>query len=301
METTHELGLPDRNDGVGPTHWDKKKPQELTLNDLFDAAKVMQETKGRNSASQDYAKIGFPDAKEPLILLPIADWHIGSYGTAYEIMTDLIGTIKQHGVRVGFIGDMIQMAIKLRGVLEVMDNVLVPDLQFKALELLIAELDGLGLFSTWDNHSVMREENQVGRSEYAAIFKRHMVWFPHIGHIDLTVGEQTYKLAVSHTFRGRSMYNPVHGQARYMRMEANDREVAIAGDSHVPGMAKWKEGGMLRVALNTGTMQTNSGYGKRFFSLTENPDFPAIVFRHDRHDVTPFWTLREALESAGKV
>ena len=93
------------------------------------------------------------------------------------------------------------------------------------------------------------------------------------------------------------MLNPVHGQMRYMRFEGHDREFAMSGDSHVPGMAKYTDGSKVRVAVNTGSLQTNSGYAKRYFSLMTHKVFPVIEFRHDEHVMTPYWSVADWLKS----
>ena len=83
---------------------------------------------------------------------------------------------------------------------------------------------------------------------------------------------------------------------RYMRREGIDREICMAGDSHVPGMIKYTDGGKVRVAINSGTTQTNSGYGKRFFSLTTHPVFPCVVLSPESHQVSPMWSIAEWLD-----
>jgi len=55
----------------------------------------------------------------------------------------------------------------------------------------------------------------------------------------------------------------------------------LAGDSHVFGVMDYSEGGKEKTAINCGTLQTNSGYAQRFFSLTTHPIFPCVVLWHD--------------------
>jgi diadenosine tetraphosphatase ApaH/serine/threonine PP2A family protein phosphatase len=90
------------------------------------------------------------------------------------------------------------------------------------------------------------------------------------------------------------MYNPVHGQMRYMRMTANDREIAIAGDSHVPVILQYEEGGNQRTAINCGSIQ-NGGYGKRFFSLLNSPVFPCFRLSGKNHSIVSYWSVKESL------
>ncbi len=228
------------------------------------------------STNTPYIEIASDD---PICIVLLADLHSGSWGTDYDLLVkitdELVQTPNLYAIMAG---DIIQMAIKLRGVKEVSDNALPPKWQMAWLDSWLNYIYPKVLFSTWDNHSVMREENAVGYSMYQHIFEQYTTYSNGICHADVKVGDQLYKLAVSHFFRGRSMYNPVHGQMRYGRQEAHDREVILAGDSHTPGLMKYTEGGKVKVAVNCGSLQTNSGYAKRFFSLTTHSGFSLHCF-----------------------
>jgi hypothetical protein len=65
--------------------------------------------------------------------------------------------------------------------------------------------------------------------------------------------------------------------------------------------AKYREGGATRVAINTGNLHLKSSYAKRHFSLSEHPYFPCVMLWHDRHDVTPLWSVAEALRLMGRA
>jgi hypothetical protein len=247
------------------------------------------------SYSQDRAKVSI-DTDKPICIVTLGDLHMGSAGTDYDLLLKMTDEIKNTpNLYVILVGDLLQMAIKLRNVLEVSDNILPPKFQIEFLDSWLSEIKHKVIASTWDNHSVMREEQAVGFSTYSSIFNRHTIYHNGIGHLDIKVGEQVYKLAVAHFFRGRSVFNPVHGQVVYMQREGVDREIAIAGDSHVPGISKFVNGDMTRVAVNCGSLQTNSGYGKRFFSLTTHPVFPCFTLDPKEHLITPYWSIQEWL------
>jgi hypothetical protein len=264
-------------------HWKKVLPHLKGLQQVYKDGKD----------SQDFAiwKI----KANQITIVVLGDLHTGSWATDYdlfcEITEELINTPNLYVI---LVGDLLQMSIKLRGVLEVSDNALPPKWQIKFLESWLMDVKHKVICSTWDNHSVMREENASGFSQYANIFSRHVIYHDNIGHIDIQVNDQIYKIAVAHFFRGRTMLNPVHGQMRYMRMTSNDREIAIAGDSHVPGIMMYEEGGHPRTAINCGSIQ-NSGYGKRFFSLLNSPIFPCFKLSGVSHTITPYWSVKESL------
>ena len=261
----------------------------------------MQDLKDRARGSQDHAVIDFGHLAEPICILPLSDGHFGSMSTDHETLariTDEILSIPN--LYVAVLGDMLQMSIKLRSVLEVSDNLLTPAMQLQYLASWLAEIEHKVLFSTWDNHSSERMEKQAGIDAYGEIFKRRCVFYSGIGHADVRLGDQTYTFAVSHVFRGRSMYNPTHSQARYARMEAPDREIIMAGDSHVPAMAQFVEGGMLRTAINGGAAQSG-GYARRYFSLKTWACWPVVVIDPHQHLVTPYWSIQSWLNATGQT
>jgi hypothetical protein len=255
-----------------------------------------QDIKSAHSRSTKHLKLAFPGDK-PILLLPISDWHFGSFGTDYEAIMRFCEWIHRNDVKLALIGDMLQMSIKLRGVLEVSDNALTPELQMEFLKDWMKEFGPQCLFSTWDNHSVMRTEDATGLNPYGDIMAEHCPYFNGIGHIDIAIGEIEYKIAASHFFQGRSIYNPCHGQMRYARMEAHDRDVIIAGDSHVPGMIQYKDGGKVKTAINCGSLQGNSGYARRFFSITPHPEFPCLILSNEEHNAIPFWDKEVAAKT----
>jgi len=268
---------------------------EFNWRDAVDHVQQGQKLFSKAKSNQDFAKVTI-DTDEPIYIMALGDGHFGSWGTDYEVLKAVTDEIlNTPNLYVVLLGDLLQMSIKLRGVLEVMDNALPPKYQMMLLDSWLQEINHKVLCSTWDNHSVMREENMVGYSKYAEIFERHTIYYNGIGHLDLKVGNETYKIAVSHFFRGYSIENPCHGGMRYMRRMANDREIAMAGDSHNPGIIKYVDGDKVRCVVNSGTAQTNSGYAKRFFSLSTSSAFPVIKLDPNVHNATPFFTLNEAL------
>jgi hypothetical protein len=267
-----------------------------------DANKViatMQDLKTTARLSQDTADI-FIDTDKPICVFGLSDTHILSWGTdhtLFEQVTDEI--LNTDGLYVALLGDLEQMSIKLRGVLEVMDNMLPPELQHRYIESWLDEIKHKVLFATWDNHAVMREENASGYSRFADIMKRNVIYFNGIGHPNIRVGDQTYKFAVTHRFRGRSLYNPCHGSMMYLIREGYDREIAMAGDSHVPGLQIFTHGATTKMALNAGSIQTNSGYAKRFFSLSTHPEFPGAVLFPSEHRFAPVWNVQDWVKLRG--
>lgn len=277
-----------------------KKEKEFHWREALEPIKALQELNKKASGSQDKS-IWKIEQDQDIGVIILGDTQLGSWATDYDLfqkVTDEI--INTPNLYVILVGDILQMGIKMRGVLEMMDNIIPPKLQYYLLDSWLQDIKHKVIASTWDNHSVMREENQAGYSNYAEIFRRHTIYHNGIGHLDIQVNDIVYKWAISHFFTGRSMLNNLHAPMRYLRMEAPDRDIAAQGDFHLPGIAKYWEAGTERIAMVCGSIQTNSGYAKRFFSLHTAPVYPLVNLKHDEKMMTPYWSIKEWLNK-GKV
>ena len=273
-----------------------KKNANFNWREVTESMISYQSTINNGRADQDIANINIKSDK-PIVVLTLADLHLGSYGTDYKLFKDITDELLGiENLYVVLLGDLLQMSIKMRGIAEISDNLLPPSFQMDFLSSWFDEIKHKVLFSTWDNHSVEREESAVGFSSYAKIFSKNTIYFNGIGHTNLQIGNEVYNICASHTFKGNSALLPCSGQMNYMRKFGLDREIAIAGDSHVPGLYKYADGGKLRMSLNTGTLQTDSSYAKRYFTLTTNPTMPCFTLDPDEHIFTPYWSLKEYLK-----
>lgn len=276
-----------------PIEFVDKKVGRFNWRDANQYLRGMQQLSREASWSQDAADIRI-DTDEPICVLALSDTHAGSWAAQHDLLEQVTDEIlATPNLYVALLGDLAQMSIKLRSVSEVADNMLPPELQLAYIDSWLEEIAPRVLFSTWDNHAVDREESAVGFSSFARLQNRRFVYHAGIGHPNVTVGNETYRLAVSHRFPGRSIENPCHATMRYLRREGHDREIAIMGDFHVPGIVKFTHGHSTKMAINTGSFQTGSGYAKRWFSLFTHPVMPCFVLYPDRHDFTPFWSVGE--------
>lgn len=278
-----------------------KKFGEFDWREAVKNVKAMQSLRSKASSSQDYASIKLGDGKSPVILMGFGDQHIGSYGSDHgllEAITDEI--IDTPNLYVGLMGDYLEMAIKLRGVLEVTSQVLTPEMQEAFLESWLESIKDKVAFATWDNHAIIRQESQAGTSSVKNILSRRFVYHNGIGHSDLKVGKEVYRCAASHKFSGGSMFNRMHAQGRYVRQMASDRELVLMGDIHQWGFAQTEDGGQERCYITGGTLHTNSGYAKRFFSLRTAPHYPCVVLHPDKHEMVPFKSVKNALRYIGQ-
>lgn len=294
------VGMTHKLKGLAPltTIKSDKKMGETNWREWVPAMKQMQALKKKGSFSQDKAVIELGDGKSQIAIAAFSDQHLGAWSTDYNKLVELTDELMSTpNLYIALLGDYGHYAIKLRNVLEVSDNLLPPEQQTDFLESWFNEIWPKVALATWENHGVERQEKQAGESSTKRLISRRAIYFNGIGYANIKVGTQEYLGAFSHTFRGRSIENPCHGQMRHMRREGIDRDFAMSGDSHVPGMVKYTDGDKTRVAINTGSIQANSGYAKRYFSLTTHPVYPILVLHPDKHQMTPFWSVKEWLDA----
>ena len=281
-----------RDEGAPLALWDKAEGR-FDWRRANQPIAAMQAMRRESKRSQHEGRVVIPAEREvPVICL--SDTHIGAWSTDHDLLESITDQIlAQPDLRIFLLGDIANAAIKLRGVAEVKDDILPPDLQVEYLRSWLDEIAPRVLCAVWGNHDAMREEDAVGYSRLADLQAERTIYSSGIAHLDLTVGEQDYRLALSHRYRWRSQDNPCHGPSSYIRREAPDRDVCIAGDSHVPGVLEFAHAGRKRIAVNCGSTQTGSGYAKRWFSLTTLDVFPVLVFDPEEYAPRAYWSLAE--------
>lgn len=278
-----------------------KKVGTVEWREWADWAKQGQALKRKASWSQEEATFTLGDGDKPIILATFSDQHIGSWGCDYDLFCHITKEIVETpNLYMVMLGDETEHAIKLRSVLEVTSQIFSPEIQEQFIEAWIKEVNHKIAWAGWSNHGIERGEKQAGSSVLKNILNRHATYFNGLAHVTVKVGEQEYKVASNHKFRGNSMYSRVHGPKRYIRMEAPDRDIVLQGDLHTPELDVYYEGGKKHVAITTGSLHLNSGYAKRYFSLLTIPAFPCVVLDNKEHKLTPFWTISEAVQFVGQ-
>jgi hypothetical protein len=274
--------FPDKK--VGATDW----------REMSDWVTRGQELRHKGGWSQHHATIQVDTPHDSILLLPFSDAHIGSWGTSYAHLVAFTEEVLAHPqVYIGCVGDLVNLAIKLRGVLEVKDDVLPPEMQHNFFESWLNEIAPKILFAGWGNHDIQREEDGAGASIHKRMLERRVPYFGGIGHVDLHVGAATYRIATTHRFRGSTGINPLAGHKRYCRFEAQDRDIAIGGDLHRPCYESYYDGEKYRIALNCGALQTGSGYAHRFFSLYTIPEYPCVELFANEHRMIVYRSLSD--------
>lgn len=281
-------------------HSDKKQA-DFRWREWCDLAIATQELYRRAARSQKTAKITLGNGSRPVCLWPFSDQHIGARGVTYKEFRRLTEEVlREPDVYIALVGDLLEWAIKLRSVAEICAQIFGPDKQLQFAEDWFKEIKHKVAFCTWDNHEGERSEKQIGLSVLKNALSTDAVFFDGIGHADIRVGKQKYKVAVSHKFRGYSYLNPCHAGQRYMRFQGVDREIAIMGDIHQPAYMHYYDGPQERLSLVAGTLNVDSVYAARYFSIFTQAHYPCIQLDNQEHRFTPFKNLGEWKRYVGR-
>lgn len=269
-----------------------KKRADFQWREWTEHAEKLQELYKRASISQKFATIKLDDGKHPVCLLPFSDQHIGGRGVTYKTFRALTEEIlSTPHLYIAIIGDLAEFAIKLRSVAEICAQIFSPEKQMQFIENWFQEIEPKVAFCSWGNHEDERTEKQAGFGVMKWLMGKRAVYFDGIGHADIVVGKQTYAVAVSHKFRGYSYMNPCHAGQRYMRFQGVDREIAMMGDIHTPAFMHYYDGPKERLSMVAGTLNVDSLYANRYFSIFTQPQYPCIELDHRVHAFTPYKNL----------
>jgi transcriptional regulator with XRE-family HTH domain len=273
-----------------------------TYEEFIKVARVNQSLRRQTSWSNERIGIDLRDRKEPVLILGLSDLHVGSWGADYETLDRFTRFVESQAgrVMVVLVGDLINLAIKLRGVLEVKDDMFPPEMQHEFVALWLDKIAPFTLAAGWGNHDVEREELGSGASLHKYIMARRVPWFNGIGRCDIHLGTQTYRMGMSHRFKGSGTVNVTRGQHQFMKEQVQDVELAIAGDLHNPAVDQKHYGEHHRVAINLGSLHLNSGFAKRYFAPRTEPIFPCVEIYPDQHLMNAYWSVNHWLKATGQ-
>lgn len=290
----------DKGDWQGARYDDKRTPP-ATYDEYIANARINKAFLGRTGWSQKRVGIDLRSATEPKLILGLSDTHFGAHGCDMDTLDRFTQfVVKMNGrVLVALVGDLVNLAIKMRGVAEVKGDLWDPERQHAFVGLWLEKIAPFVLCAGWGNHDVEREEAGSGASLHRYIMGRAVPWFDGIGRCDLHLGAETYTMAISHRFKGSGVANVTRGQKQYMKEHEQDVELAIAGDLHQPAVEQVHFGKHHRVAINLGSLLLESGFAQRYFAPRTEPIFPCVEVYPDRHLMNAYWSVNHWLQAKG--
>lgn len=270
---------------------DKVEIDDISWRDMLPAIEQMKNLRGRNTSSSHYIDVSV-NTKNPICVIPFGDAHIGAIGTDYNLfqtITDEI--IKTPNLYIILMGDELDLAIKLRSIAEIMTSVLTPELQIQFMKSWLNDIKHKVLFAVQGNHDA-RIKQVSGVDVPRNIITKVVPYSTGICHVNLQVGNITYKIAAAHKFPGHSMWNVNHANKKYGTMQYADGDIYMGAHTHRPGGAFDWESGKLKVYLNSATLKTKDEYAATWFSILTSPVYPCIVLDPNEKLISPFVSVK---------
>lgn len=244
---------------------------------------------------------------KPVIYLFSADWHLGSPYTDHDLIAKDLEEITQYSseeVRLVLAGDLIDNYPQSFRSAEAPANALFsPELQREMLsEILEAIISYIDL-STWGNHDVEFDEKKVGFSDVATMLKKKIPFFHGKGFVVLNIGDQRYKMMISHHLKGSSVYHDLQGPIRAWIETHSD--IIVGGHHHSPSYLTDFRGqdefGVVgqRVLMKLGSYKNGRDtFSDRYFKsgMTGNN---VLVLYPDRKKMVPFLEFSDAVQFLG--
>jgi hypothetical protein len=277
---------------VGVTDWREWNQHLIERQELHEKA----------SFSQSTANIEITTDYKYIILMFLADLHIGSIAADYKLLqyfTDYI--LSNPNIRVILAGDMIDNFVNFRNVLAMHQQILSPAEQDSYFESWLKELNQNNqiLLGTWGNHEEF-EERVSGRNIIKRILQHNVIYMNGICSANLTINGIMHELAGTHKTRYNSSFNPLHGLMQMSRNELPEADIYFAGDTHNAAIGQFFIQGKTQTFIKMGTLKTNDGYSKRYFSPFTSAYFPGVVLRTDVKAIQTYSYLDNVTEYLSK-
>lgn len=244
---------------------------------------------------------------KPIVLLFSSDWHIGSPYTDHEMLfrdIEEITSYSSEDVRLILAGDLTDNFPQSFKSAEAPANCFIqPELQKELLKEILDVIVGYIDLSTWGNHDVEFDERKVGYSEVASILKKRVPFFHGKGFIVYQIGQQKYRMLISHHLKGSSVYHDLQGPIRAWLETHSD--IIVGGHHHSPSYLTDYRGqderGITgqRVLMKLGTYKIGRDtFSDRYFKSGITGNNVLIAFP-DRKKLIPFMEFSDAVQYLG--
>ena len=244
-------------------------------------------------------------ADRPVGVAFFADLHIGGMGTDHAaIRRDIELAISCSHLKVYLGGDAVDNFVmaKLAHVARD-DSAAAPFTQWELFRHVVTTLVKSGkLIAVGDgNHNAWTRRVAGIDGSLAALRGVPAIYTGEGGFINLEVGRQDYAIFRKHRPGMSSRYNPTHSARQAMRFGRTNKhdklpDVVVVEHQHEPSIEAGQMLGKERVFVRTGTYKTRDKFAEEFGFTGTAIGTPVVVFDPWRRRMTPFASLRTAIE-----
>jgi hypothetical protein len=232
----------------------------------------------------------------------LSDAHIGGVGVDYQQLlrdVDIIANTPGSFVYLG--GDMVDSFILAKMISASREQLVQVDVQWKLFEDIIRRLDGKVVAVGAGNHDawtyVTAGIDKVGEicSKWGTIYTGHG------GLLNLTVGNQLYKIFRHHRFRFSSYLHPAHAVIRMWEIGKTDFQIGVIEHHHSPHIEQFFRHGEHKIAVRCGSYKVTDPYAKEHGFYGVLSLVPTVVLDGRSRKMTPFLDLNDAIAFLGTI
>lgn len=224
---------------------------------------------------------------DPIGIICMGDMHIGSVGTNYERLEQVIGWVESHervyAVSIGDILDsMVWRSVMHEGRKSPVDFPGEVRAGAYFLERLAKTERLLGICA--GNHDLISGKLS-GFGALDAICEyviSHIPYHPYQLDLRLQLVSNAYTMTLRHSVQGNSAFNPAHGVAKFHRFTGDEADVVVAGHTHRSGVQPVQVQGRRRWGVQVGAYKVSAldGYALEhgFPDEKAEPDYMVILW-----------------------
>lgn len=270
-----------------------------------------EQGKALSDEAEARQRIGTVRLQGPCAIVYSADWHLGSVAVDYASWVQHISTVLDvDNLYMINLADERENMRSFRNLAGVLDQVLTPRQQARALEGIVMELTEKGkiIAMLGGTHDEEFDERLFGESLNSYIYRECKApLFSNRGLLRVIVEQDGAEVEFSHLLFHKSRYSSfihaLHGTKREYQQSFPARVVAGAHD-HTPGIeyywryslaeqAGYAFGGM-SLLIKAGTFNA-SNYGWKYWGNSDPPIMPCIVF--DGRDMIAYPHIEQAAKA----
>jgi hypothetical protein len=277
--------------------YENKKEASVDYRGNLILAQRIQQAREAMRVDQRHATVTL-ELEHPALFCVLNDTHLFGLATDYEAFNRLLETIRKYHIyviSVGDLGDYYNASLgKCSQAME--EQVFSPEEQANSISQMLRELDNEGLLisHTDGNHE---DFMRTGGITYSGTYLRDLKCpvMSAGGYLTLYLGQQEYKIVLSHRYRGNSRKHPAAPAMTLMEDIWPSADISIVGHSHL----KWKEQGeiagerktwLVGGCFNFSDFKMRMGCGDSIMGGLSFALWP------DKHMVVDFWNIEEAVE-----
>ncbi len=249
------------------------------------------------------------DCDKNILILFSADWHMGANGTNYNsLKKDMEKVIDTENIYIVTVGDEIEnMNPSFKNKLPPSEQIIPRELEnafFISLLNELIEKDKI-LGACWGNHDAEFDERTIGYAIKRYLIDGKDLYLPYGGFINILMNDVQYRFRVTHTYAGKSIYNPNHSNIRSLREKSITQiddnilqgiDADIQAHGHIPAMQYYPFGNKHVILVKTGSYLEYNAYGARYFETVNGLNFPCFILSSKKKQIIPIMGFDIALE-----